>query len=53
MPRLFLGNLGHDCRPHDIERVFKGFGQLRNMNLKGQYGFLEVSMGLALSIRLI
>jgi len=42
MPRLFLGNLGHDCRQGDIERLFKGFGELRNINLKGQYGFIEV-----------
>jgi len=42
MPRLFLGNLGHDCRQRDIERLFEGFGELRNINLKGQYGFIEV-----------
>jgi len=42
MPRLFLGNLGHDCRQRDVERLFEGFGELRNINLKGQYGFIEV-----------
>ena len=42
MPRLFLGNLGYDCRQHDIERVFRGYGELKNLNLKGQFGFLEV-----------
>lgn len=42
MPRLFLGNLGHDCRQRDIERLFRGYGELRNVNIKGQYGFLEL-----------
>ena len=43
MPRLFLGNLGHDCRQRDIERLFRGYGELRNVNIKGQYGFLELA----------
>jgi len=42
MPRLFLGNLGNDCRESDIERLFRGYGRLRNVNIKGQYGFLEM-----------
>jgi len=42
MPKLFLGNLGNDCRQRDIERLFDGFGELRNVNIKGQYGFLEL-----------
>merc|ERR1711990_1256321 len=42
MPRLFLGNLGHDCRQRDIENLFRGYGDLRNINIKGQYGFLEI-----------
>ena len=42
MPRLFLGNLGNDCRQRDIEKLFDGFGELRNVNIKGQYGFLEM-----------
>merc|ERR1712038_2147380 len=42
MPRLFLGNLGHDCRQRDIEKLFRGYGDLRNINIKGQYGFLEI-----------
>lgn len=42
MPRLFLGNLGHDCRQRDIERIFRGYGELRNINIKGQYGFIEI-----------
>jgi len=42
MPRLFLGNLGHDCRERDIERLFKGYGELRHVNIKGPYGFLEI-----------
>jgi len=42
MPRLFLGNLGHDCRLRDIEKLFKNYGELRNVNIKGKYGFLEM-----------
>ena len=34
MPRLFLGNLGHDCRQRDIEKLFAGYGELRNINIK-------------------
>ena len=34
MPRLFLGNLGHDCRQRDIEKLFDGYGELRNINIK-------------------
>jgi len=42
MPRLFLGNLGHDCRQRDIEKIFRGYGELKNINIKGQYGFMEI-----------
>ena len=37
MPRLFLGNLGHDCRQRDIEKLFDGYGELRNINIKVSY----------------
>ena len=43
MPKLFHGNLGHDCRQRDIDKLFDGFGELRNVNIKGQYGFLELN----------
>eukprot|EP00091_Calanus_sinicus_P005056 TRINITY_DN1541_c0_g1_i5.p1 TRINITY_DN1541_c0_g1~~TRINITY_DN1541_c0_g1_i5.p1 ORF type:complete len:326 (-),score=91.82 TRINITY_DN1541_c0_g1_i5:110-1087(-) len=42
MPRLFLGNLGHDCRERDIEKLFKGYGDLKHVNIKGPYGFVEL-----------
>eukprot|EP00092_Neocalanus_flemingeri_P039971 GFUD01043540.1.p1 GENE.GFUD01043540.1~~GFUD01043540.1.p1 ORF type:complete len:338 (+),score=92.23 GFUD01043540.1:51-1016(+) len=42
MPRLFLGNLGNDCRERDIEKLFRDYGELRNVNIKRQYGFLEL-----------
>eukprot|EP00088_Acartia_fossae_P010180 TRINITY_DN1503_c0_g3_i1.p1 TRINITY_DN1503_c0_g3~~TRINITY_DN1503_c0_g3_i1.p1 ORF type:complete len:226 (-),score=51.22 TRINITY_DN1503_c0_g3_i1:389-1066(-) len=42
MPRLFLGNLGYDCRSSDIEKLFKGYGDIRNVNIKGKFGFLEI-----------
>jgi len=42
MPRLFLGNLGYDCSTRDIEKIFKGYGEIRNVNIKGKFGFLEI-----------
>jgi len=42
MPRLFLGNLGYECRTRDVEKFFKGYGDIRNVNVKGKYGFLEI-----------
>merc|ERR1712130_833066 len=42
MPRIFIGNLGHDCRQRDIEKLFRGYGELKNINIKGQYGFMEI-----------
>merc|ERR1712086_608855 len=42
MPRLFLGNLGHDCRERDIEKFFHGYGDLKHVNIKGPYGFVEL-----------
>jgi len=42
MPRLFLANLGHDCRQRDIEKIFRDYGEPRNINIKGKYGFVEV-----------
>ncbi len=29
MPRLFIGNLGMDCRARDVEKFFKSFGEVR------------------------
>jgi len=42
MPRLFLGNLGHDVRTRDIEKLFKGYGEVKNVNIKGKFGFIEI-----------
>jgi len=42
MPRLFLGNLGYDCRTRDLEALFKGYGEVSNINVKGKYGFVEI-----------
>merc|ERR1712013_872543 len=42
MPRLFLGNLGHDCRDRDVEKFFRGYGDLKHVNIKGLYGFVEM-----------
>jgi len=42
MPRLFLGNLGYDCRTRDLEDLFKNYGPVSNINVKGKYGFVEI-----------
>ena len=39
--RVFLGRLSNRARESDVERFFKGFGRIRDMQLKNGYGFVE------------
>lgn len=39
--RVYLGNLSDDSRERDVERFLKGYGKLRDVILKGSYGFVE------------
>jgi len=41
MSRIFIGNLGEDCRERDIEKLFKDCGKITEIDLKGVYGFLN------------
>jgi len=39
--RVFIGRLSYRARESDVERFFKGFGKIRDINLKNGYGFVE------------
>ena len=39
--KVFLGNLPYDCRESDIHAFFKGFGPIKAVVLKNNYGFCE------------
>ena len=39
--RIFMGRLSYSVRESDIQRFFKDFGHLRDINLKTGYGFVE------------
>ncbi|CAH3013818.1 unnamed protein product [Porites evermanni] len=40
-PRVFLGRLPRDARERDVEKFFRGFGRIREINLKNGFGFVE------------
>jgi arginine/serine-rich splicing factor 4/5/6 len=40
--RLYIGNIPSDCREKDLERFFKGYGKIREIVLKNNYGFVEL-----------
>ena len=39
-PRVFLGRLPRDCKERDVEKFFRGFGRIREINLKNGFGFV-------------
>lgn len=39
-PRVFLGRLPRDIREKDVEKFFRGFGRIRDINLKNGFGFV-------------
>ncbi|XP_040280294.1 serine/arginine-rich splicing factor 5-like isoform X2 [Bufo bufo] len=41
MPRIYIGRLSHRARQSDVERFFKGFGKILEVDLKNGYGFVE------------
>ena len=49
MPRydykVYIGNLPEDIRDTDIEKLFKGYGRVDNIILKGNYCFVEFEDG--------
>ncbi|XP_067097513.1 serine and arginine rich splicing factor 5b isoform X1 [Osmerus mordax] len=39
--RIFIGRLNPSAREKDVERFFKGFGRIRDIDLKRGFGFVE------------
>jgi len=39
--KVYMGNLPEDLRDRDIEKLFKGYGRVSNIVLKGNYGFVD------------
>ncbi|XP_054651578.1 uncharacterized protein LOC129192083 [Dunckerocampus dactyliophorus] len=39
--RVFIGRLSPHARERDVEKFFKGFGRIREINLKNGFGFVE------------
>eukprot|EP00092_Neocalanus_flemingeri_P017069 GFUD01018460.1.p1 GENE.GFUD01018460.1~~GFUD01018460.1.p1 ORF type:complete len:270 (-),score=88.59 GFUD01018460.1:268-1038(-) len=39
--KVFIGNIPFDCRESDIHAFFKGFGPIKSVVLKNNYGFCE------------
>ncbi|KAL5463334.1 hypothetical protein EMCRGX_G032226 [Ephydatia muelleri] len=41
MSRVYLGRLSYQAREKDVERFFRGFGRIKDINLKNGFGFVE------------
>ncbi|MGH0131546.1 UNVERIFIED_CONTAM: hypothetical protein FKN15_046703 [Acipenser sinensis] len=39
--RVFIGRLSPHARERDVEKFFRGFGRIREINLKNGFGFVE------------
>uniref|UniRef100_A0A673YBB2 Serine and arginine rich splicing factor 5b n=1 Tax=Salmo trutta TaxID=8032 RepID=A0A673YBB2_SALTR len=39
--RIFVGRLNPSAREKDVERFFKGYGRIRDIDLKRGFGFVE------------
>lgn len=39
--RIFIGRLSRDAQKRDVEDLFAGAGQIRDVNLKNGFGFVE------------
>ncbi|KAJ1980717.1 hypothetical protein H4R34_002357 [Dimargaris verticillata] len=42
MPRLYVGGLPIDARPRDVEKLFRDYGEISDIDLKGRFGFVEL-----------
>lgn len=38
--RLYIGRLSYQAREKDVERFFRGFGRMKDINLKNGFGFV-------------
>ncbi|KAJ2691603.1 hypothetical protein H4R19_006330 [Coemansia spiralis] len=41
MSRLYVGRLPRDVRERDLEKLFKGYGEIRDICLLSGFGFVE------------
>ncbi|EMP40944.1 Serine/arginine-rich splicing factor 5 [Chelonia mydas] len=39
--RVFVGRLSPHARERDVEKFFKGYGHIREINLKNGFGFVK------------
>ncbi|KAI8519987.1 Serine/arginine-rich splicing factor 6 [Branchiostoma belcheri] len=39
--RVYIGRLPYHAREKDVERFFRGYGRIREINLKNGFGFVE------------
>jgi len=39
--KVYLGNLSYDARERDLEKFLKGYGRVRNIQIKEGFGFAE------------
>lgn len=39
--RVYIGRLARDCRERDLEKLFRKYGPIREINIKSGYGFVE------------
>jgi len=44
MSRIYVGRLSYNAREKDVERFFRGFGRIRDINLKNGFGFVVSSV---------
>lgn len=40
MSRVYVGRISYQVREKDVERFFRGFGRIRDINLKNGFGFV-------------
>ena len=38
--RVYIGRLSYQAKEKDVERFFRGFGRIRDINLKNGFGFV-------------
>jgi arginine/serine-rich splicing factor 4/5/6 len=41
--RVYFGRLNRDVRERDIEKLLRGYGDIREINLKNGFGFVVSS----------
>lgn len=39
--RVYIGNLGPDCRERDLEKLFRDFGRLGEVIIRNDFGFVD------------